>query len=305
MVFFALSGYILTSIYDKRFYSGVSAFSYFDFLCKRIARIYPLHFFLLIIMLLVYPRFVYAPDSGLRQVFTNLTLTQAWSFDRFSFIAASWSISVEFLFYILFPFFVFFMRRNISLFVFLGLGLVYGFENNYWIFFDSSKFSDEIIYILKLTNHNIFHYGAFFVMGVCTYYFSDWRIFKKLLENNVAFLLLVVIVCVSSFLGAAKYAIAIFALPLLVRSAHTSSLGSYLLGGTVIVWLGELSYAIYLSHQLMHYLVLSIAGGQVVSPLYEWGSTYILIIIWSVFCYYCIETVARDRLRNSWFASSK
>lgn len=68
-------------------------------------------------------------------------------------------------------------------------------------------------------------------MGVCTYYFSDWRIFKKLLENNVAFLLLVVIVCVSSFLGAAKYAIAIFALPLLVRSAHTSSLGSYLLGG--------------------------------------------------------------------------
>lgn len=73
----------------------------------------------------------------------------------------------------------------------------------------------------------------------------------------------------------------------------------------MIVWLGELSYAIYLSHQLMHYLVLSIAGGQVVSPLYEWGSTYILIIIWSVFCYYCIETVARDRLRNSWFASSK
>jgi len=47
----------------------------------------------------------------------------------------------------------------------LGLGLVYGFENNYWIFFDSSKFSDEIIYILKLTNHNIFHYGAFFCYG--------------------------------------------------------------------------------------------------------------------------------------------
>lgn len=299
MIFFALSGYILIDVYSEKFSSKLSVSSYLDFMWKRIARIYPLHIFLLIIVLFVYPRFIDGANSNPRQLFTNLTLTQAWSFDPFSFIAASWSISVEFLFYIFFPFIALLIGKKSSFALFILLGMTYGLRETYWMFINSANLSESTISLIQLSGHNIFRYGAFFIMGVCIWHMSKSKWVKFVLDNNYAFITLAALACASPFiLSQYKFAIVIFSIPLLVRAAHTSGAAKTCLGNGLMVWLGELSYSIYLSHQLMRQLVLVTAKGQPISPLYEWGSTYILIMLWSVFCYYCIETPARSRLRR-------
>lgn len=300
MIFFALSGYILIDVYSKKFSARLSLSSYFDFMWKRIARVYPLHIFLLIIVLFLYPKFIDGTNSNPKQLLSNLTLTQAWSFDNFSFIAASWSISVEFLFYIFFPFIALLIGKRSSFAIFIILGLTYSLRETYWTFINATNFSDHTISILKITGHNIFRYGSFFIMGVCIWHISKSKIARSILDNNYSFIFITALICSSPFIfNNYKFAIAIFSIPLLVRATHTSKIAQTCLGNRLMVWVGELSYAIYLSHQLMRQLVLSTAKGQPISPLYEWGSTYILIMLWSIFCYYCIETPARSKIRST------
>lgn len=103
--FFALSGFILTFAHNpadtrRRFYR------------KRFARVYPLHFatFLLAIPVLL----IVGQEMTRREAITNLLLVQSWfpSPDiYFGMNAPSWSLSCEFLFYLIFPFLIPAIRR--------------------------------------------------------------------------------------------------------------------------------------------------------------------------------------------------
>jgi peptidoglycan/LPS O-acetylase OafA/YrhL len=121
---------------------------------------------------------------------------------------------------------------------------------------------------------------------------------RKFLDNSYAFAAMTIFIICLPYLNITRYAYAVFVIPLLVRSAHTSRLGSYLLGGSVMVLLGELSYSIYLSHAFIHSMVLNLGRGQPMHPVYEWGSTYLLLLIWCLFCYHVIEVPARTKLRS-------
>jgi peptidoglycan/LPS O-acetylase OafA/YrhL len=66
-----------------------------------------------------------------------------------------------------------------------------------------------------------------------------------------------------------------------------------------MVLLGELSYAIYLSHQLIYRFVFDTLGyGQNYDPVAFWGSTYLLVFLISLLSYYLVETPSRLRLRQ-------
>ena len=296
MIFFSLSGYILSHIYYDNFRSPSMAFlrDYRDFLWKRIARIYPLHVFLLILMLVLFPRFSNV-NSGLRQLFTNLTLTHGWTFDALSFVGASWSISVEFFFYLLFPFMMLVGNRRRALIVFVLLGFLF-----VWVSIYAYQIPEEW---RRYFTHRIFSYGAYFVFGVCVFFLAQYRVIRALLDNDFAFTALaalIIFICGYAYTRSPKFSIFVmaFAIPPLVRSVHKSRIANYLLGGVVMVWLGDLSYSIYLSHLFIQQLVHSISQGQSRDPLYEWGSIYLLLIVWCLFCYHVIELPARKKLRR-------
>ncbi len=107
--FFVLSGFILTYVY-RGFDSRQSIRRFF---VARFARIWPLHCFnFVLILILLKERFghmAYANGfqlSFLKKAVANLLLIQAWIPDSasfWSFNAVSWSISNELAFYLLFP----------------------------------------------------------------------------------------------------------------------------------------------------------------------------------------------------------
>jgi peptidoglycan/LPS O-acetylase OafA/YrhL len=118
--FFALSGFVLTYVYGSRvseFWRGFNA--YFEFLKARLARLYPLHLaMLLLILLMVVGLRAIAAHYGYVSIYdepyhpintwptfiANLFLVQAWNiFPYLSWNGASWFVSVEFLLCLMFP----------------------------------------------------------------------------------------------------------------------------------------------------------------------------------------------------------
>lgn len=101
--FFVLSGFILTYAHSNL--SGVANSA--RFMWARIARVWPAHIFT---MGLLYVLWVYPFATGLvvtaEQTILSATLTQAWSpwpSDFFAFNGVAWTLSVEMFFYAMFP----------------------------------------------------------------------------------------------------------------------------------------------------------------------------------------------------------
>lgn len=103
--FFVLSGFIISYSYDERFQQGrVTAY---DFLTARAARIYPLHWLMLLITAALG---TYTLANGfidwMQHFAANLLLCQSYIPDAsyyFSFNSPSWSLCCEQLFYLCFP----------------------------------------------------------------------------------------------------------------------------------------------------------------------------------------------------------
>ncbi|CAI8724229.1 acyltransferase family protein [Pseudomonas sp. IT-P4] len=101
--FFVLSGFILTYAHSNLTGAANSA----RFMWARIARVWPAHIFT---MGLLYVLWVYPFATGLvvtaEQTILSATLTQAWSpwpSDFFAFNGVAWTLSVEMFFYAMFP----------------------------------------------------------------------------------------------------------------------------------------------------------------------------------------------------------
>jgi peptidoglycan/LPS O-acetylase OafA/YrhL len=91
--FFTLSGFIMASVYDKIDAKGIKVYW-----ISRFARIYPVYGLTLL-------WFIYAQEWSWPELLLNLTLTQAWvpGHAIFALNAVAWSLSVEAVFYTIFP----------------------------------------------------------------------------------------------------------------------------------------------------------------------------------------------------------
>jgi peptidoglycan/LPS O-acetylase OafA/YrhL len=117
--FFALSGFILVHVYSARLTTMWNGRAYFQFLSTRLARLYPLHLFMILAILGQYYAFgalaraggyvstfdqPYHPILSTPTLIANLFLVQAWNiFPYLSWNGVAWFVSVEFLLCLLFP----------------------------------------------------------------------------------------------------------------------------------------------------------------------------------------------------------
>ena len=117
--FFILSGFVLTYVYGSRWREMWRAKSYVRFIETRLTRLYPLHLFMLFVILFmmialnaiaahygylsIYEERWHPINSG-SSFIANLFLVQAWNmFPYLTWNGASWFVSVEFLLCLLIP----------------------------------------------------------------------------------------------------------------------------------------------------------------------------------------------------------
>ncbi len=259
-MFFLLSGFVLTHVYHEAFES-VDGRNYWKFLNARIARLYPLH--LLVLLLFVATAvasrlseyraagtFEPLPLEGPRSftaLLANLFMLQGLQAGKLSWNYPAWSISVEFMAYLTFPFMLpVLWRANMVLkwaFAVALFGALCGLA-----YFTRDNFNqwDGPLTLWRCLPE--------FMLGTLLYSaFRNGRGAATLSRDSVAGG-----VCAAAVLllhlGVADIAIVpLFALLILALVSNTGYF-SVMLNTRPLIWLGTISYSLYVLHGLVQYL---------------------------------------------------
>jgi peptidoglycan/LPS O-acetylase OafA/YrhL len=303
--FFILSGFILCHVYLAAAETG--RFRYADFLWARLARIYPMHLATMIGIGLMAGLALAAGTQvdpnilSLQALPANLALVQAWGLAPVAgWNHPSWSISAEWFAYLSFPLFAYVAmqlraRPLVALVGALGLmaTLYAGFP---------------ILAGFPLTKATI-AWGALrivpcFALGCAL--FLVWR--THVVDRRKA-------VLGAWFFGAAALLAAQFGAPdtvtvacfggLIVSLAQASRSGSRLGSHPVLVYLGEISYSIYMiciPWQLLSVnlsvKILHLNSKQL--PWYLWLVLLVALVPLASMTHSLIEKPARDRMKLWW-----
>ena len=268
--FFILSGFILVYVYPSL--DRVSDIR--RFLVARFARLWPVHFaaFLLLVVLL---------HKNLSwRALLNLAMINSWiPFTRcyMSYNWVSWAIATEFAFYLLFPFLIYKWERTwfIKLFAtgLLLIGLI-AFCNHLQIPYSSKK--DWGLSLHALIGVHPLGRLFEFVLGMSFALWWQKKLSRKYIGRSLGtflelliFTLVIVVIYFRtdlvhvvekhySWLGPAGIVwlgnsgiVCLFYGVLVAVLALEKGVISWLLASRLLVWLGQLSFSIYMVHQVL------------------------------------------------------
>jgi peptidoglycan/LPS O-acetylase OafA/YrhL len=301
IVFLVLSGFVMAHVYPA-FREKVEGLQFAEYFYKRIVRIYPLHFATLIAFFLImkmgYP--LATPNDTEDTFILNLFLIHAWGFvNDFSWNAVSWTISVEMFAYIWFPLVVLVLYRLPKAASFVAILLaIYILRDAPYI---------NILWLLGFeTNGVVLYYGNYlvqftgvFVAGVALYRIVQdsvtWPVWMCDLMMFIG-LAILAYACSVPFQPWLMMCGALFLIAGLLRNA---GIGRLIFGNRVSVFLGDISYSLYLTHFMLN----------AVLPQHFVGLTLTekvaAALLTATISYYVIERPYRDYLRRLWKAPRK
>lgn len=300
-LFFILSGFIMSYVYQYSFSSGVSVDAYVRFLKGRIARVYPLYAFIIIIISILYI-FNGIKTPTLKEYSSLLLFFQSLYVVQNNLIPHAWSIAVEMLAYFAFPFVINkLMGERISAAIFpvtyisfAGLALVS--MNGYWGPMDVGVGFLAIVRCLC-------EYGLGMVGYILTIKYQ-YKLTPVISESILVCAL--VISCVALNLrGYDLVAIAAFAF-IIPSLSKSNGYVSRFLSQRALVYLGEISYSIYLVHYpLCRQLVFIPTWIHNKLGVLDVNSiALIMTILLSIFTYHLVEVPCRNLIKKISFRES-
>lgn len=303
--FFFLSGVVLSYNYQHKREVTVT-----QFWLKRMFRIYPLY---ILTFLLVYVFQLYITKDAPEPIFAvlNFFALQSWVVGHAMEVNfPSWSISVEFFFYLTFPLIVFLLRKlKYTLFVRIALSIVvlgwiqhYALVNYLW---EPDRFYVEqfILYF------PLFHLSTF-VAGVLCGSLID-RLKKTPIHHLVYTLMaglgIVAFVAAVNTDNAMRHyghnggLIPLFALICLGLSMDKTFFHRFF-GWRPLVYLGEISYGVYMWQFPVYLWYTAYVLGAVKTPLtlLHFVLYFIVLVAVSTISYEFIEKPARKWLAKNW-----
>ncbi len=335
--FFLLSGFVLTYAYGNcRIYLP-------KFYISRFLRIWPITCLSLLLTLILLPDYIYLPGpvsqfSHGAVLLTNILCIQSLipipSF-YFAFNAVAWSVSVELIFYALFPYLTVLSFRALTKILFLNITFVviFLFLSVPLPFYPTSPHLYDQIML-----HGLFYInpGARlpeFILGIltCKLFQSNLmpfvreRINSIFLHSRILVILgkslgsllcfLLVLIALSAYLpigipyDSAKLILSqfksgiFFSLFILVLLTWPSYLSSFLSSRLFLV-LGETSFSFYLFHQLF-LIKSSQLGGIVLFGIQILPPNIVVVFLWSLsvsfITYYCFEKPFKYHLSQKIF----
>ncbi|GLK67456.1 acyltransferase family protein [Hansschlegelia plantiphila] len=252
--FFVQSGFVLAHIYDPAWREG--RFRYLEFLGKRLTRLWPLHVAtLLAVAVLVVAGRLVGIDTGNPHTMwtfgvTFLMLHSAWLTSDLAWNWPSWSVSAEWCAYLAIPGFFLcadrvrgtLWRATAALAVFVAAAAVAELflgQNVVALTFDGGAFRIAPSFFAGILLRRIFDEEPSLLL-------MTPRIYAGFIAAIAA--VCVILVAMNAPYDALWPPMVVLVGVLASRSARA---GPGLLRGRALAWLGELSYAIYLTHAIV------------------------------------------------------
>lgn len=303
-LFFVLSGFILAHVYLPQW--SEKTFNYKSFLWARLSRVYPLHLAILfaLIGLVVAMKAVGIEANQLAawsSIPAQLLMVQSWGLGQEGgWNHPAWSISAEWFAYLAFPAFAAaaWPLRNrpilaLGLAVLLVLGLNIGF--NAVSAFDLTQ---------ATLNWGVLRIVPCFALGVATW--LAWN--KFALKRRPAALGLtaasVAAVAAGASLGLADMVMTLLFGVLIFAMGSLTTAGSRMLTAKPFVWLGEVSFALYMTC-IPWALVCTKAAEKVlglpeggVLPLPVWAAMFAGAVPVAALAHHLVERPARSAMRG-------
>lgn len=302
-LFFVLSGFILCHVYLQA--AGEGRFNYVGFLWARLARIYPLHLATLTglgLMALSAAALGFRVDSSIlawTSLPANLTLTQAWGLaPQAGWNHPSWSISAEWFAYLSFPAFAWIawtMRRRPYAAMAGALALLWGL---YGLFPRLAGFELDQATIA---------WGALRIVPCFAYGCAIYLLWRSRAVNHRAVatwgaLISGAAVLLAAQAGAPDGAVVTLFGPLILCLAALTSTGSRLASHPALIYLGQISFAIYMVCIPWSLLFVNVATRILHMqtkqlPLLYWIGLTAGVIPLAALAHHLVERPAREGMR--------
>jgi peptidoglycan/LPS O-acetylase OafA/YrhL/uncharacterized membrane protein len=300
-LFFVLSGFILSHVYLQGF--GEKRFGYGRFIWARIARIYPLHLFTLAGVMalgLAATAAGMAIDASVlswKTLLPNLLLVHAWGIGgEAGWNHPSWSISAEWFAYLTFPVFAaaaWSLRRRPWLATagaaLLLVGLYVGFER---------------VAGYRLTEAT-FKWGALRIVPCFAYGCALYLVYRRgvLPRAGLLALLAAAVMAAGAALGSWDGVIVLAGGLLILALASVPAGRTGVMGSAPAVYLGEISYAIYMLCAPWQILAVNVAARLTGAedkklPLLLWLAILAGLIVAAAIVHRLVERPARTALRR-------
>ncbi len=308
-LFFILSGFVMAMTYAGLFENGFSFKSFKQFLLLRLARIYPL-FALMTVLTAILIATVLSKTYSFNHLGTallfNFTLTHVWGFAN-SVVPPSWSISTEWAAYLLFPVGVFVGLRLPRRWSVLGLAVSFAVlaiiaYGPTWIAqTEMHRRHGPLDIVSSYALGTTLRCLASFYIGLVAYRFRDLIPARG---AGVFFLAIIALLCIK---GTDLLLIPAFALLIMSLSTDEGWLAR-VLQTRVIYWLGVISYALYLIHDLVLRIVFRAipAAGFHYPMLTALIASIVISLALATLSHYGYERPSRKIFRNlvgRWFES--
>jgi peptidoglycan/LPS O-acetylase OafA/YrhL len=304
-LFFCLSGFTLSYVYSRE------EFQFSSYLTARIARIFPLYFFTLIIAgaAWVLPLFVnpitYPAGSALADFLLQIFMLNCWpvigSGVHWNFTA--WSISVEWFCYVLlFPLLLFQKASRSTPIRLLCIVCLSAFSYSVFVRYWDGNLSSPKIYVPK----SQWSYWVNLLRGVCGFT-AGWAVFASFEKRDGLYAFCtrfstliwsgVVFIVFLGYRGLISAQALVFFFPFVVlATTDPSSATSRLLGSKILHFLGIISYSIYMMHSIVVVLFMAAFRAPWTMPIYALLAGTTLVV--SISTYFAIEVPARNAIRR-------
>jgi peptidoglycan/LPS O-acetylase OafA/YrhL len=329
--FFVLSGFLFTILYLDKFTDKKQSLK--EYFLKRIFRIYPLY--LLLLFITVISRMTYSWGD----IISHLTMTHAFFSDyRFSINSPMWTLSVEESFYLIVPTLLYFLGKvwnfwdtmsdKVRLFVIFTLLFLFTLAANH-IVVNIVEFKYHIMkwnWDTKIWSATIFGRFSEFGMGIfigfiCLKFPNSALIKNKYISNSLFVLGVISFIGTSVWLeshggieGASKYNSWLYATnirgfalsaTLIILSLYGNSLFNKFFSLKLVVYLGKISFALYLFHYINIGWINNLASAVMISFRYIFHneviaalSVYVLMNLCAAVLYHTVELPGQNYLRR-------
>ncbi|MGN6423868.1 MAG: acyltransferase family protein [Asticcacaulis sp.] len=255
-LFFLLSGFVMALTYADLFRDGFDFGNFKKFLLLRLARIYPLYILVTLITAVMITTVLadtyHFDDNVLRALPFNLTMTHVWGL-AYAIVPPSWSISTEWAAYLLFPLTIMVAVWLPRRYAVAGVGLAFAVLaavafGPYWMT-RHHHMHGTLDVVHSYAPGTTLRCLASFYIGLVAFRF------RERIPPFAAILALIAALVLLCFKSTDLGLVAVFAV-LIMALSHDKGPVARVLQNPVIYWLGIVSYALYLVHDLIQKIIL-------------------------------------------------